>query len=121
VSYEIYRLLHFAGLFLIFLAIGALVHRAQSGAQGEGGVKVAKACHGAGLLLVLVGGFGMLARLGLSLGAAPWVWIKLGVWAVLGGIVVLPRRRPGLAWLLWILVPFLGLVAVWAVMVKPGA
>jgi len=33
--------------------------------------------------------------------------------------VLVPKRKPGAAWALWIAVPLLGLVAVWAVMVRP--
>jgi hypothetical protein len=59
--------------------------------------------HGFGMLLVLVGGFGMLARMGIH--SFPlWVWIKLIVWLALGGSMVLAKRRAnwGLALLtLW--------------------
>ena len=53
---QFYLWLHLAGVSLILLAVGALAHGAQTGR------KLLSAAHGVGLLLSLVGGFGLLAR-----------------------------------------------------------
>ena len=51
---------------------------------------------GIGLFLVLLGGFGMLARLGVAhVGLPGWIWAKLALWTALGTGTLLARRRPG--------------------------
>lgn len=117
--YELYRLIHFAGIFLTFLALGGLTLRALTGG-GDSSLarKVALTSHGFGLLLVLLGGFGMLARKGLEM--ETWVIIKLGVWLVLGAAIVVPKRLPKASAVLWALLPVLGLVAAWSAWAKPG-
>jgi hypothetical protein len=121
VPYELYRLIHFAGIFLTFLALGGLTLRALTGG-GEAVLarRIALASHGFGLFLVLLGGFGMLARLGPHGAMGTWVWIKLGVWLVLGAAVVVAKRLPKASTLLWALLPVLGLVAAWSAQSKPG-
>jgi hypothetical protein len=66
--------------------------------------------HGAGLLLVLVGGFGMLVRLGFQHGTnfPVRLWAKLAIWLALGAALMLPYRRPTLAKPLLLLLPVLG-------------
>lgn len=119
--YELYRLIHFAGIFLTFLALGGLTLRAITGG-GDAPLarKIALASHGFGLLLVLLGGFGMLARLGPHVGMGPWVWLKLVLWLVFGVAVVVPKRLPKASVALWALLPVLGLLAAWAAQAKPG-
>ena len=70
---------------------------------------------------MLVAGFGTAAQLGLpNPGTWPmWLWIKVAVWLVLGGIIVLIRRAPQLTTLLWWLLPLLGGIAAWAAIFKP--
>jgi len=66
--------------------------------------------HGVSLLLVLVAGFGMLAKSARG-PSAEWPYyipIKLGVWFVLGGALVLFYRKPEWAKALWIVLPALG-------------
>ena len=74
----------------------------------------ARAKGGAGLLLVLTGGFGMLARfkdMGLDASFGTWLWVKLGVWLTLGVAVVVPKRLPKATIWLWAALPLLGLLA----------
>ncbi len=54
-NYETYRLIHFAGLFTLFFAFGSLF-------AGKASTKGAAIGHGIGLLLILLGGFGMQAK-----------------------------------------------------------
>jgi hypothetical protein len=76
--------------------------------------------HGIGLFLVLLGGFGMLARLELVSGGLPgWVWAKLAIWLTLGGLMVLPYRRPQFARAVFLAVPTLGLIAALLALTKP--
>lgn len=81
----VYHILHIVGLILVFIGFGALL--------SSEGAKSSMKWHGTGLLISLVSGFGMLAKMGI-MGAMPvWVYIKLGLWLVLGGLPILAKRR----------------------------
>jgi hypothetical protein len=49
------------------------------------------------------------------------MWLKLILWLVLGGIVVLIRRAPQLAPTLWVVLPLLGAAAAYLALYKPGS
>jgi hypothetical protein len=49
--------------------------------------------HGTGLLISLISGFGLLAKLGIFKSMPTWVYIKIALWLVLGFLPVLARRR----------------------------
>ena len=85
------------------------------------GRKLAGMTHGIALLVVLIAGFGGMARLGMPNPAhwPQWVWIKALIWLILGGIIVLIRRAPQFNTLLWWLLPLLGAMAAWAAIYKP--
>jgi hypothetical protein len=55
-DYETYKLIHFAGIFTLFFAFGSLF-------KGDKTTKGAVIGHGIGLLLILLGGFGMQAKM----------------------------------------------------------
>lgn len=105
-----YKVLHLAGVVFLFLALGGSIMRARAGG-GEAGRKLAGITHGIALLVILVAGFGSLAKLGL--GFEPWVWVKIIIWLLLGAAVVLIRKMPERATLWWVVLPLLGVVAAW--------
>lgn len=114
---ELYKVLHVLGLFLVFAAIGgAIVQTVLGGGNGRGRKLIAIA-HGVGLVIVLVSGFGALAKLGLGLPA--WAWVKLVIWLVFGGVVVVIRKQPALAGFLWWALPVLGAFAGYLAIYKP--
>jgi hypothetical protein len=80
-----YHLLHLLGLICVFVGFGALMSPERS--------KGAAIWHGIGLLISLVTGFGLLAKLGIFKAMPTWVWIKIGLWVVLGILPVLAKRR----------------------------
>lgn len=49
----------------------------------------------------------------------PWILVKLVVWLILGGLIALINRLPGLAWLLWWVLIALGGVAAYMVYARP--
>lgn len=131
IPYGVYRLVHFFGVFLLLTALGGGVMRAilagtpapQAGTDAERLAAAARSrrliaiSHGVALLLILLGGFGMLARL--DIGFPVWVMAKLVVWLALGAGLTLASRMAGSARLIWFAIPVLGLVAAWLAYVKP--
>ena len=81
----VYHILHILGLIFVFIGFGALLSNDSS--------KSAMKWHGIGLLISLVSGFGMLAKYGLFSSLPTWVYVKIGLWLVLGFLPVLAKRR----------------------------
>lgn len=119
-KYEIYRLIHFTGIFILLFAFGSLF-------TGEKSTKAAAVGHGIGLLLILLGGFGMHASpIGgpeLKLGglyktvygtALPtWLILKIVIWLALGASMVLAKRRIIKGATAWILIIVLAVASAW--------
>jgi len=99
---EIYRLIHFSGIFTLLFAFGSLF-------AGKSSTKGAAVGHGIGLLLILVSGFGMQAVY--KLGFPSWIIIKLVIWIVFGGCMVLAKRRIVNGVAAWVLIIVLALCA----------
>jgi len=121
ISYQIYKLIHFFGIFTVLIALGVTCfHAARGGTRADNPFRRAIAiAHGGGLFLLLLGGFGMLARLGLVQGLPGWIMAKLGIWVILGAAIALPYRSRGIARpLLWTL-PLLGVLAAYFALYKP--
>jgi hypothetical protein len=119
---QAYKLVHIFGILLTFVALGGLALHAVNGGTKESnrGRRLVAASYGLGLLLILVGGFGMLARLGVASAGLPgWVWAKLVIWLAIGGLLALPYRKPESGRFLWWLGPLLGVVAGWLALYKP--
>jgi hypothetical protein len=87
-----YKLLHILGLLMLFAAMGgAVINVATADSSWK---KLHGALHGIGAFLLLLGGFGMLARLEIMAGWPGWVWGKLAIWLVLAGAPFLIRKAP---------------------------
>ena len=119
-SYSFYQVLHLFGAFVLFSALGGMCALALSNEAGERARRLLGIAHGVALLLVLVAGFGQLARLGEYWPVPLWAWLKLGIWVVLGGAVTVVRRRPDLAGLLLWLLPLLGALAGYLAIYRVG-
>ncbi len=113
-TYEFYKLLHILGIVLVFMSLGAVALHAASGkTRDEQPARgLVASLHGLGLLLLLVAGFGMLAKVqGMSSGLPGWIHPKLLIWVLLGASPVLLRRKPKSAAAMWVVLPLLGLTA----------
>ena len=123
ISYAAYKVVHYAGIFVLLTALGAALSRAAlagDSAASDPWRKRLVAAHGTALFLILLGGFGMLARLDVTqgLGLPGWVWAKLVIWAALGGILAARRRSDAAAKALW-MVPILAILAGFVALTKP--
>lgn len=119
--YIVYKVIHYLGIFLLVVILGASMGR-RVAAEGPDPLRKRFATlHGLALFIVLLGGFGLLARINVEHGALfpGWVWVKLAIWTLLGGIVVLARRKAGWAMPLLLMVPVLAMLAGYVAYTKP--
>ena len=113
---EFYRFMHFSGIILIFISLGAIGCWYALGRQkSDKGFRPLAISHGVGMMLTLVGGFGMAARLGIF--ATPWIALKTVLWLALGGALVAARKMQNLKYVGYIAA--LGIVVVYCAVFKP--
>ena len=110
-SFDFYKVMHFLGIFMVFSALGGQFVQALNGATPNQlpGRRWIGILHGVGLLIILVAGFAMFAKLKIPL--EPWLIGKIIIWLVLGGIGVVVTRKKSLAGLIWIVTLALGVGA----------
>jgi hypothetical protein len=116
IPYAAYKVVHYLGIFMVVTALAATFARSAQGGAPDPWKKRLNVVHGVALFLVLLGGFGMLARL--DAGFPGWIVAKLGVWLVLGGIVA-ARKSPAASARALVLVPVLAVLAGWIAYAKP--
>jgi hypothetical protein len=122
-SYQFYNLVHIVGLIFLMAALGGIASTTV-GADDRFSRLRRRAItifHAVGLFLILLGGFGLLARLGVMHGAGfpGWIWVKLGIWVILGVAAFIPYRYPRTALPLLMLLPVLGGLAAYMAIYKP--
>ena len=113
-----YKVLHLFGIMLMLSALGAAI--AGAGEASPRLKKLAGIAHGVALLIVLVGGFGMLARLGMGSGWPLWVWLKLVIWLIFGAATVFVRKAGEKAGWLLVALPVLAAVSAWLALYRVG-
>ncbi len=113
----IYKIIHLAGVMLTFLSFGGLIFRSILESDNKKLKRFAFISNGIGMFLVLLGGFGLLARYGY--GWQPWVIGKLFIWVILGAMLVVINRKPKFGTTIWWIVIFLGATAAYLAGVKP--
>lgn len=103
ISYATYKVIHLLGVLMVFIALGgAMTNAINGGTKNHLWRKPLAITHGLGLLLSLVGGFGLLARLGIVHGGLPnWVLIKLGIWILFAALISVVYKKPTWAKLIW--------------------
>jgi len=117
IPYAAYKVVHYLGIFLLVTVLSATLARsAKEALNSDPWMKRLGMLHGLALFLVLLGGFGMLARL--DAGFPGWILAKLGVWLVFGGIIA-ARKSPAWAVRALVLVPLLAVLAGWLAYAKP--
>lgn len=124
ISYGVYKIVHYVGIFTLVSALITLLTRTAVGIKDAEGKdpqrKKLVAAHGTALFLVLLGGFGMLARLDVSHSGLPgWIWAKLVIWGALAGLTFVVKRNPALAGAAGFMVPILAVLAGWVALYKP--
>ena len=119
-SYEFYKILHICGLLLTFSSLAAGLFPQFAGAALQGSTrKFAFIGHGLGILLLLVSGFGLAARLQYFGSLPTWIYVKLAIWLYFGGAIVLVKRKYQWGWKLMSVFIVLGGVAASIAITKP--
>ena len=87
-SYEFYKVLHLA---MVFIFIGSAAFQFASTVTSKN-VKIAT---GVTSFMILVGGMGLLARIGVSHGAGfpGWVWAKMVIWLIISAATPILAKR----------------------------
>lgn len=117
--YEIYKLVHLFGIFSVMIALAAtIMHVLRGGTRADNPYRRGFGIlHGVGIFLILLGGFGMLARI--DTGFQGWVIAKLIIWLVVGAAMGLVYRGAGIARATLIALPLLGVLAAYFALYKP--
>ena len=120
ISLVIYKNLHLIGVFMILMALGGLIlQQIQASTRDQVWRKPVAITHGIGMVLVLVGGFGMLARLGIHWPWPGWILGKVIIWLVLGVMIAVIGRSPGMAKPLWWITLALAAIAAYLALNRP--
>ncbi len=118
--YELYKVFHLFGLFLLLSGLMALIFARWNQSEVKPRLrKFSMIAHGVGLVLMLVSGFGLLARLGLVSGLPLWAYIKIGIWLCMGAAISLAKRYTK-APVSYGLIIALVTLAAWTAIYKPG-
>ena len=114
-----YKVLHVLALSVLLVVTGGVaLHAANGGTRKENKLSgVVAALHGLALVVALISGFGMLAKLGVGLPG--WVFVKLALWLLFGVLTLLPYRSPQLARPLFFVLPILGAIGTYFALYKP--
>jgi hypothetical protein len=119
-SFETYKIIHMIGLAFLLLGLGGVLFAFATSKIVPGKVKMLGfAIHGLGLLLIIISGFGMAARLGFMQGLPGWLYGKLGIWVLMAVGVSLAKRKANLTGLITLLFAALVGCAAWLAIVKP--
>jgi len=108
---QTYQLLHVLGILILFLSLGAMLVSSKI-------PKGAVIGHGVGLLILLVSGFGRIARMKYHFDL--WLIVKLIAWLLLGASLVVMKRGLLPPKAAAALVVILGGVSAWCAIYKPG-
>ncbi len=117
--YTVYKLIHLVAILFLFTTAGGVALYAANGGTIENNVarKWVGAIHGLTLVLILVSGFGLVAKIGT--GFEVWVWVKFALWFLIGSLALLPLRKPHLGYRFVVLIPVLGALAAFVAVFKP--
>ena len=118
-SYETYKLIHMFGIMCLFTGFGIIATLAFTGQLASKIRGMGFGLHGLGLLLMIFSGFGMAARLQIFQHLPGWLYGKVVIWLIMGGIIALFRRKPKFTAYNLALVLALGVGAGYLALFKP--
>lgn len=117
-SAEFYKWLHVFAIMGLFLSLGAICfHVMKGGARSFAEKRFLMLTHGLALAVIFISGFGMMAKY--KLGWDAWLYGKIVIWLMLGGVVAFIYRKPKQAKLFWYICFALGGLAGYLALFKP--
>lgn len=114
-SLQFYHIIHLIAVMALFAGTGAALASADHGPTR----KIGAILRGIALLLLLITGFGMLAKLGIMASMPIWVWLKLVIWLIAVMLPVFVKRKLLPATAAVFIAIALGGVAAWLGYLKP--
>lgn len=112
-NYETYKVIHLAAIFIFLSSASVLLLAKPPG-------KFWKILTGVSSLLILVAGFGLLARLGMTSGMPNWVIAKIVIWLFVTGLGhMVAKRFPEQAMKAYWATLVLASLAAWLAVFKP--
>lgn len=110
-----YHIIHLLAVMALFAGTGA----ALGGADNPGIRKFGAILRGVALLLLIVTGFGLLAKLNIMKSIPLWAWCKVAIWVIAAVLPIFVKRKmlPGTTAVFIALA--LGAVAAWLGYLKP--
>lgn len=97
-----YKIIHLVAAMILFFAFGGLTLGARlANGRNFAHRQIYSILHGAGLLLLLISGFGQIAKLGVS-GWPPWIILKITIWFLFGLSLAVIFRLPRINKYLWL-------------------
>ncbi len=117
-SYEFYKILHSISTMMVVMGLAGAAAVSANGIS-KTSIKLRKTLaitHGIGLVLALVAGFGLMARLQMMGQGFPiWITLKLVIWLSMGGLIALIYRKPQTSkWVWWVILLMFSAAAVLA-------
>jgi hypothetical protein len=113
-SYATYKVIHLASIFIFLTSASVLLLAKPPG-------KAWKIITGVSSLFILVAGFGLLARLGMTSGMPPWALAKIVIWVVVTGLGhMVAKRFPSFAMQAYVITLTLATLAAWLAVNKPS-
>ena len=115
-DYTVYKLIHYVGIFTLMFSLGSLFTKYNKGAVMG---------HGIALFLILLGGFGMQAKMKAAYvaqfetGFPHWMIVKLVIWVAFGAAIVLAKRGLLKGVAAWIVMIGLAFAAAYLGLMKP--
>lgn len=115
-DYTVYKLIHYAGIFTLIISLGSIFTKYNKGAVIG---------HGIGLVLIILGGFGMQAKMKdfyiaqFETSFPNWMIAKLVIWIIFGAAVVLAKRKILNGPVAWVVMIGLAFAAAYLGLMKP--
>ena len=111
-SAEFYKVVHLLGIAFVMMGLGGAC-------MAQAKARLPSVLHGLGMLAILVSGFGMIAKYSYDLGGSGWLHAKLGLWFVVGALLVVARRLPKAQALVFLGGPLLVGLSAYIALYKP--
>jgi hypothetical protein len=108
--YEFYKILHFTGLIITFTSLAGYIFYLLGNKTGDK-KKFFSILHGVGLIILLVSGFGLAARLGYMQQLPMWIYVKLAIWFLVGAALTVIKKQVLSPMGLYVMIVVLGVLA----------